>query len=321
MTSLGENYDKDLSTGATDIFAIQSELAHEIAHSLRAAISPDEKKQLEDRPTDNVAAYDLFLKERAIKAAGGTDRDTRETYLQTAVRLDPNFALAWAALGHFYVTEYGTNGSAETLAKAEAAIARAGVIAPNHAQVLITRGYYLMQVEDQHAKAEELFLQAGRLQPNNLDVHGHLGNLCVEQGRYSEAIGHYRRRIDLEPGDRRYLQRLVGLLDAGRRYDDALIWQRKMVQADPGSLTEAFLLAWIPFRATGSATEARAFLAGHPTGVRDNELLRIKRIVATFTGDPAEYARVGRVAAPATRPVTIAGRLTLIPGLVLKGAR
>src|SRR5208283_1572624 len=90
-------YDRDL----TDVFAIQSELAQEIATALQAALSPETRKLIERRPTETPAAYDLWLKARQIANAGGHTRASmkrREELLLGAVDLDPGFAQAWADL-------------------------------------------------------------------------------------------------------------------------------------------------------------------------------------------------------------------------------
>ena len=101
-TIWSEIYDRDLS----DIFAIQSEVAQTIAHKLAATLSPEEKKNIEAIPTENLEAYDLYLqaKERSNYAGvfpllTGYEKPMREAIdlLDRAIRLDPNFTLAYCA--------------------------------------------------------------------------------------------------------------------------------------------------------------------------------------------------------------------------------
>ena len=91
-----KSYDKDL----TDIFAIQATLAQEIASALQVALTPQAQKFVERRPTENPAAYDFFLKGRDVRNRMRTGilapLKQAETFFQSAVEQDPNFAAAWA---------------------------------------------------------------------------------------------------------------------------------------------------------------------------------------------------------------------------------
>ena len=92
-----QSYDRDL----TDVFAIQADLAKEIAGALSATLTPSEKSLLERRPTADPAAYDLYLKARQINRDGNDTRkelETMITLLQSATTIDPSFASAWADL-------------------------------------------------------------------------------------------------------------------------------------------------------------------------------------------------------------------------------
>jgi len=80
------------------MFAIQAALSTEIAGALKAAISPETKKILERRPTENLAAYELYLKARPLSTSSRDPLKSREKFLQAAVELDPNFAEAWGEL-------------------------------------------------------------------------------------------------------------------------------------------------------------------------------------------------------------------------------
>ncbi|MEY2882190.1 MAG: hypothetical protein RLZZ15_4570 [Verrucomicrobiota bacterium] len=118
----------------TDIFALQSELAQVIAAELKATLSPEEKKLLARRPTENLAAYDLYLKAAGVNVGGVTIGagsraavEKREKLLLAAVELDEKFAAAWALLAHthcyFVTARYDTTPDRE--AKAKAAVDRA----------------------------------------------------------------------------------------------------------------------------------------------------------------------------------------------------
>ena len=92
-----ETYDRTLE----DVFAVETEVAQKIASSLQAQLTRDERAALTKKPTDNPAAYDAFLKARSLLLGSSYDRVNTERILdslQSAVKLDPGFAEAWAQL-------------------------------------------------------------------------------------------------------------------------------------------------------------------------------------------------------------------------------
>ena len=97
-----KSYDRELTP--KEIFAIQAALSTEIAGALKAAISPETKKLLERRPTENLAAYELYLKARSFVGAGRSDQEKKVKFLEDALALDPNFAEAWGVLAVAHAT-------------------------------------------------------------------------------------------------------------------------------------------------------------------------------------------------------------------------
>jgi len=92
-----ERYDRDVA----DVFAIESELAGKIVAQLQAKISPSEKAAIEQKPTDNVEAYDAYLRALAYEGRSNNSDDALRKaigFYERAVQLEPNFALAWARL-------------------------------------------------------------------------------------------------------------------------------------------------------------------------------------------------------------------------------
>jgi len=93
-----KTYDRDL----TDIFAIQGQLATQIANALQAAITPQEKAVLDAHSTTNLAAYELYVRARLLREDEGFNRSANSevvSLLEEAVKLDPQFADAWAQAG------------------------------------------------------------------------------------------------------------------------------------------------------------------------------------------------------------------------------
>ena len=92
-----ERYDREMS----DIFEVQDEIAHKIAEALRIKVTPQEQAELAAKPTENLQAYDLYLRGRSYARRRTTrDMEFALQMFENAVTLDPNFALAWAAIAN-----------------------------------------------------------------------------------------------------------------------------------------------------------------------------------------------------------------------------
>ena len=254
-----KNYDRDL----TDVFSIQSELATEIAGALSAALSPQEKQLLNRRPTENLAAYDAYVKARQIRQILSTTSMEAEPLLLTAVQLDPKFAQAWAELGSLHAFVYFNNfdHSAERLAKAKAAIETAVRLAPDDPAVIEMQGDYYYYGYRDYSRATEQYQRLAVLRPNDAAVFGSLGFIHRRQGRWAEALTELRRAAQLEPRNLRYTRTLAELAGGLNLYDEALTVRRQIVALYPEELPEAVQLALVPVSATGSLREVVAWLA------------------------------------------------------------
>lgn len=264
-------YDRDL----TDIFAIQSELSQQIAAALKTALSPEEKTLLARRPTENPAAYDLFLQARDIDNREGNTvvaRTRRIALLEEAVKLDPQFAQAWAELGAACAFWYFGNleGMEAKLARAKVAIERAMQLAPDDPEVFGSLGTYYYYGFRDYTRAAEQYERRARLQPNAPVVFNSLSLILRRQGRWAESLPNARRACELDPANISYLRNLFATLRAARRWDEALTAQRRIAALLPDSLVEAYDAAVIPYVATGSTREAEAFFSGLTPAQRES---------------------------------------------------
>src|SRR6266705_526475 len=134
-----QNYDRTLA----DSLALQGELAAEIAAGVGATLSPQEKARVEAKPTNNAAAYDAYLRARGFP--GGSHLEGGIRLFQEAVKLDPNFVLAWAYLSSAQSLSYwvGTDPSPARLAAAKDSLDRALALDPNLPEVHLALGNYL----------------------------------------------------------------------------------------------------------------------------------------------------------------------------------
>ena len=280
-----------------DIFALQSELAKAIAGALKTVLSPQEKKLLERRPTENLAAYDLYLKARVVKDRTRADLQNREAWLQAAVELDPIFALAWAELAkvHLEFKTVSFDTTAARLAKAKDAIDRATALAPDSPEVLRAVARYSTAGTGDYARATEQLQRLLRLQPNDTETRHALGLVQEGQGRWSETIASWRTVTLLDPGNTRYASDLVKTYLLVRRYDEAIAEQRRLVALQPGQLANAVPLAQLAFLATGSTREGEELLARLEASTPPPpEVVELRMQRALSRRDYAEFLRLDR---------------------------
>ena len=136
-----ERYDREMS----DIFAVQDEIAHKIAEALRIKLTPQEQAELAAKPTENLQAYDLYLRGRSYARRRTTrDMEFALQMFENAVTLDPNFALAWAAIANGCAhAQYWSGGKGQYMERAQSASLRAVALAPDIPEVLISQGWIL----------------------------------------------------------------------------------------------------------------------------------------------------------------------------------
>ncbi|MDB6126898.1 MAG: TolB amino-terminal protein, partial [Verrucomicrobia bacterium] len=248
-----QSYDRDL----TDIFAIQSALSQEIAKALSAALSPQEKDLLARRPTNNPAAYDLFLKARQIGRDGNdtlAELTMEQALLESATTLDPSFAGAWAALSeaHAEMVFNFFDTSKVRLAKARAAIDAALKLEPDSPDVMWGAGNFYYYGTRDYPRALEYFERLARQSPNNPFGVFACGLVERRQGKWVEALAKFRQAERRDPASPEIARNIVISLRSMRRFDEAIAAQEIRVRLVPESLRESFELARIHYFATGS---------------------------------------------------------------------
>jgi TolB-like protein len=315
-----KNYDRDLS----DIFAIQAELAQEIAGALHAVLSPGEKTLLERRPTNNLAAYDLFLKARALAGYGllqEFDIRVRRELLEQSVQLDPDFVEAWVELGEIHSANYFTHRdrSAATLAKAREAIGHATRLAPDDPVVLIAEGVYYLNCFRDYARARTKLESVQQQWPNNAMVHFQLGNIASREGRWEDALRHSRRACELDRRSVLLLEGLHSLLHHLRRYDEALDVARQILVIRPDNLSAGYRVAQTVFWSKGDPAVVEEWFANVPVARRTEREFRFARASWSWDcGDATGFLQWNRELGDSTGAGQWFSNSTDLFGLALK---
>jgi tetratricopeptide (TPR) repeat protein len=186
-----KTYDREIK----DVFAVESEVAQEIADSLQAKLSPAEANTLGAVPTNNTAAYDVFLKgEYEFKLATSSLRpesfDQAVSWYQQAISQDPDFALAIARLvearmqRHWFVESFTEPQLAEVRQLAERALG----LAPDLAEAHVARGIFYYYGYRAYEQALAEFERAVQLQPNNAQALEYSGYVHRRQGQWQKCI-------------------------------------------------------------------------------------------------------------------------------------
>ncbi len=263
-----QSYDRTL----TDALALEGELATEIASAVGATLTPQEKALVASKRTNNPAAYDAYLRGRALMGASAFDRSTLEGAIrsyQEAVKLDPNFALAWAYLSYRQSDYYwiGFDRSPVRLAAAKDALDRALALNPNLPETHLALGYYRYYGERDFTAALAEFQQAEQGLPNNADVNRAIGVIQRRLGHWDEAIASLRRAVEFDPRNVEVSQVLAITYIVVRRFSEALSVADGVLAWEPTN-TDALSAKALVFWSTGDLKAAEPLLANPGTDPR-----------------------------------------------------
>jgi serine/threonine-protein kinase len=240
-----ETYDRQL----TDIFAIQSDVALQIAAALRAELSPDEERRIHREPTRDLQAYQLYLQGRHWFVSHTADglRNSID-YFQRATQRDPGYALAYADLAQAYTELALASGGGilqpdQAFSLAREAVSKAlaldGALGEAHCML----GFLMFVRDFNWTGAEAEFRRALELNPGSADAYDLFGRMLAAQGRHDEAIPLVARGQELDPLSHR-TDLPSALLRAGR-YEEALAAIRHAVELDPEYGRARATLGWV----------------------------------------------------------------------------
>jgi serine/threonine protein kinase/Flp pilus assembly protein TadD len=193
-----ERYDREME----DVFEVQDEIARKIAEALRITLSPQEREAIATKPTENLQAYDLFLRGKSY-ARRFTKQDqefARQTF-ENATALDPNFALAYAAIANVCAQHYYRHGHDQIwLDRAKAAAEKAAQLAPDLPEVFVGQAWVLYAAGNQ----TDAITTVRKALARKADCEGAyflLGRALFASGRYQEIVDMTDAAIEAAAGD------------------------------------------------------------------------------------------------------------------------
>jgi len=221
-----ETYDRELA----DVFTIQSEIAQEIVRQLQATISPQEKALIEERPTKDLAAYDLYLQAKELVDSYTNAPDPKASFLK-AIRLldeatlrDPGFVLAYcyAARAHDLLYFLDLDPTPARAVRGQVAAETALRLAPDSAEAHLTMADYYFRCQRDYHRAEKELALARPAMPNSIPFLTLSGYLHRREGRWEEGKRDFIRAVDLDPRNINASNLLADTYVLLRQFDEAM---------------------------------------------------------------------------------------------------
>ena len=286
-----ELYDRNL----TDIFAVQTELATRIASSLQATLSGAEREAVSEKPTNNLAAYDAYLRGLALFTRPGQMeenlRKSADSYAE-ATRLDPQFALAWAALAQadagLYFLQFDPSAARKETARV--AVETATRLNPSALETLLAQAYYRYHVERDYEGARLLFEKIQQQAPNNSEALTALARIARRQSRWNESVRLYEKAAQLNPRDTYLFADRAWTFSMLRQYaatGEMIARALEISPDDPELLISKVKL----LQTTGDLPGARLALARIPPGEGGYQASGLRVTQLLWEGNYGEAAR------------------------------
>jgi TolB-like protein/class 3 adenylate cyclase/Tfp pilus assembly protein PilF len=249
-----------------DIFSVESEVAKAIADQLRAKLNGHEEQVIAAKPTDNVEAYDAYLRGLAYTLKTTTSPANAlgaQKYLREAVRLDPKFALSWALLSHVDASGYIIQSLQPTVAlreEARQAAETALTLQPNLGEALVAKGYYHYACLKDYDTAVHYFEQARQFLPNSSQIPESLAYVTRRRGQWDKSESYFNEAEQLDPRNVTLLNEHAGSFILLRRFPDALRKLDQVLDITPDDVDTLAVKAGIA-QAQGDLARAAALLA------------------------------------------------------------
>jgi serine/threonine protein kinase len=219
-----EQYDRKLE----DIFALQSEIAQTIAAQLKATLSTGEKAEIWRQPTQDLQAYDLYLRARAaFRGEGGPmSRDNWNVaiaLLNRAIARDPKFTLAYCLLNEVYVLQYrfGEDHSPQQLAAAKDAAETALRLEPNREEARLALARYYYHGLSDYRRTEQELSKIPASAPHEVEFFTLASLVERRLGQFAESIRDGEKAVELDPQNASLATSLVQTYSGLRRFADS----------------------------------------------------------------------------------------------------
>jgi non-specific serine/threonine protein kinase len=269
-----ETYDRELE----HIFATQSDIARQVVSALNVTLLETEDKALAAKPTSNLKAYEAYLRGiEFINIPNFAARDARNAIrmFEEAVRLDTNFALAYAELTDAYSLLHfiGVEDRAGLLDKAQASLERALTLDPESPDALRAAGILVYRRDRDYETALKYLERADKLRPQNREIIGWKAAVYRRRGDFVRAVELYRKASAFDPLDS-WVQHEIGFATMRmRRYDEAIAAFDRSIELAPEQDLDFGQRAFAYWLKNGDLNSSRLSLSLIPRGTADIQRL------------------------------------------------
>jgi TolB-like protein len=229
-----EKWRRPFDAMLTDVFQVQAEIAGKVAQSLDVALSAGQQDALAVQSTQNLAAYDAFL--RGEMAYRHTNWSEAKTAYAQAVMLDPNFAIAWAHKSRAHSAPYEFDPTPADGQAARDAAERAVALAPDRPEGYVAHAQYYAVVENDSARGLSEIERAERLAPRDVDVLNRKARLERNLGRWEDSLRVSEEAKRLDPRSISTAKDLTDTLTYLRRFPEAQAEADRARALDPTDL-------------------------------------------------------------------------------------
>jgi serine/threonine-protein kinase len=265
-----ERYDREL----TDVFAIQDEIANAIAAKLKVTVGAHPERQLVKPATENLNAYDLYLKGRALELQRGPALVIAVDCFEQAVALDPEYAPAYAELAKslLLLSNYGMRNPAETHERAAVATTRALRADARLVAAHVAQALFAFCVEHDRAKAARAWARAVELDPADVEARAlrAIYDLAYSRAAFDDALREVGLALASDPLNVNTRGHRSIILTWASRFDEAEAEARKAIELGPGvfyahwALVHALALGPRPEAGIAAATAMFSTFGRHP---------------------------------------------------------
>ena len=232
-------YEREL----TDVLKLQSEVARAVADEVQARLTAEERARLASVGSVQPAAYQEFLLgQHYLWRLTEEDLARAIAHFEESVRVDPNYAAAYAGLSHAWWWRgiWGATTFKQVESPSRAAAVKALQLDPGLPEAHVSIGRLKFGHEWDWSGARQAFVRALEIDPNNVDAHFFSAMLCMALGCFAEAIDHMERIEERDPLSATVQSFFGRVLYRGRRYDDAIVHLNRAIELDPQAPARAY---------------------------------------------------------------------------------
>ena len=277
-----ETYDNDMS----EVFRVQSDLAERVAQALDITLLERERRALASRPTENMEAYEYYLRgnEYLYRSYLESDKRIAIQMYEKAIGLDPTFALAYARLSRVHSSMYWFyyDRSEERLAMAKEAVDKAFQLNPELPEARLALGHYYYQGHLDYDRALEQFAIVRKTQPNNSDLLAFIGYVQRRQGKFEQALANIKRASELDPLSNLLAHEVAETFRLLRNYPEAERYYDRAISLAPDWPTPYSQKAWLYLTWEGNTDKAQVVLEEALQSIKSAEDPEIVNLLVTL---------------------------------------